>query len=35
MSNRLLGRDDQVGCAVFLPVDHLERCQAPSSTGPG
>ena len=24
-SNWLLGRDDQIGCAVFWPVDHLER----------
>jgi hypothetical protein len=24
-SNWLLGRDDQVGCLVFSPVDHLER----------
>jgi hypothetical protein len=25
VSNWLLGRDDQVGCAVFWPVDQLER----------
>jgi hypothetical protein len=25
VSNWLLGRDDQVGCAVFWPVDYLER----------
>jgi hypothetical protein len=25
VSNWLLRRDDQIGCAVFLPVDHLER----------
>jgi hypothetical protein len=25
LSNWLLHRDDQVGCAVFLPVDHLDR----------
>ena len=25
VSNWLLRRDDQVGCAVFWPVDHLER----------
>jgi hypothetical protein len=25
MSNWLLGRDDQVGCALFWPVDQLER----------
>jgi len=25
VSNWLLRRDDQVGCAVFLPIDHLER----------
>ena len=23
--NWLLGRDDQIGCVVFSPVDHLER----------
>jgi hypothetical protein len=27
VSNWLLRRDDQVGCAVFWPVDHLE-CRA-------
>ncbi len=32
--NWLLGRDDQVGCAVFLPIDHLERRQAPPPAGP-
>jgi hypothetical protein len=25
VSNWLLGRDDQIGCAVFWPVDQLER----------
>lgn len=25
VSNRLLGRDDQVGCALFWPVDQPER----------
>jgi hypothetical protein len=25
VSNWLLGRDDQVGCAVFWPIDHLEH----------
>ena len=25
VSNWLLRRDDQVGCALFLPVDHAER----------
>jgi len=25
VSNWVLGRDDQVGCLVFAPVDHLER----------
>ena len=25
VSNWLLRRDDQIGCAVFLPIDHLER----------
>jgi hypothetical protein len=24
VSNWMLRRDDQVGCAVFAPVDHLE-----------
>jgi hypothetical protein len=28
VSNWLLRRDDQVGCAVFWPIDHLERQQA-------
>ncbi len=32
--NWLLGRDDQIGCAAFLPIDHLERRQAPPSGGP-
>jgi hypothetical protein len=27
VSNLLLGRDDQVGCAVFWPIDHRERQQ--------
>jgi hypothetical protein len=25
VSNWLLGRDDQVGCALFWPIDHRER----------
>ena len=25
VSNWLLGRNDQVGCVIFSPVDHLER----------
>lgn len=25
VSNWLLGRDDQMGCVVFSPIDHLER----------
>jgi len=25
VSNWLLGRDDQAGCVVFSPIDHLER----------
>jgi len=25
VSNLLLGRDDQIGCVIFSPVDHLER----------
>ncbi len=32
VSNWLLGRDDQIGCAVFWPVDHLER--RPPTEGP-
>jgi len=27
VSNRLLGRDDQVGCALFSPIDALEARQ--------
>jgi len=30
VSNWLRRRDDQVGCVLFGPVDHLERRQAPS-----
>jgi hypothetical protein len=29
VSNWLLGRDDQVGCAVFWPIDHQERRRTP------
>jgi hypothetical protein len=29
VSNWLLGRDDQIGCAVFWPIDHLERRGTP------
>jgi hypothetical protein len=29
MSNWLLRRDDQIGCAVFWPVDYLERRKTP------
>ncbi|MGH9249635.1 MAG: hypothetical protein ACRD0W_09005 [Acidimicrobiales bacterium] len=25
LSNWLLHRDDQIGCLVFSPIDHLER----------
>jgi hypothetical protein len=25
VSNLLLGRDDQIGCVIFSPVDHFER----------
>ncbi len=38
VSNWLLGRDDQLGCLLFAPVDHLEgraRRAAPSRDGPG
>jgi hypothetical protein len=37
-SNWLLGRDDQVGCAVFWPIDQLEHRRAarpPASAGRG
>jgi hypothetical protein len=30
MSNWLLQRDDQIGCAVFWPVDYLERRRTPT-----
>jgi hypothetical protein len=29
ISNWLLGRDDQVGCALFDPIDRLEHAQPP------
>jgi hypothetical protein len=32
VSNWLLGRDDQVGCAVFWPIDHRERQQTAHGT---
>lgn len=35
VSNWLLRRDDQVGCALFLPVDHLERRRAERSSAGG
>ncbi|MGH8878635.1 MAG: hypothetical protein ACRD0P_15040, partial [Stackebrandtia sp.] len=25
VSNRLLRRDDQIGCILFAPIDHVER----------
>jgi len=28
VSNWLLGRDDQVGCLLFWPIDHAERRRA-------
>jgi hypothetical protein len=28
LSNSLLGRDDQVGCILFAPLDHVERERA-------
>lgn len=31
ISNWLLRRDDQVGCVVFAPIDHLENRQAQRS----
>jgi hypothetical protein len=30
VSNWLLRRDDQIGCALFWPVDHLERRRTPT-----
>ena len=30
VSNWLLGRDDQIGCAAFWPVDYLERRRTPA-----
>ena len=39
VSNWLLRRDDQIGCAAFWPVDHLERrgasAEAPPADGAG
>jgi hypothetical protein len=32
-SNWLLGRDDQVGCALFWPIDQLERHRAGQRPG--
>ena len=34
VSNWLLGRDDQIGCAVFWPVDYLERRGTPTEAPP-
>jgi hypothetical protein len=34
VSNWLLRRDDQIGCAVFWPVDYLERRGTPRSDPP-
>jgi hypothetical protein len=28
LSNSLLGSDDQVGCILFAPLDHVERERA-------
>jgi hypothetical protein len=28
VSNWLLGRDDQIGCLLFWPIDHAERRRA-------
>jgi hypothetical protein len=30
VSNWLFGRDDQIGCAAFWPVDYLERRRTPT-----
>jgi hypothetical protein len=36
ISNWLLRRDDQVGCVVFAPIDHVERAsRAAARTGAG
>jgi len=32
-SNAILGRDDQLGCALFAPVDGLERARRPVTAG--
>lgn len=34
VSNWLLHREDHVGCAVFFPVDYLERRRGRTSAGP-
>ena len=34
VSNWLLRRDDQIGCAVFWPVDYLERRGTPTEAPP-
>jgi len=34
VSNWLLHREDHVGCAVFAPLDYLERRRGPGSAGP-
>lgn len=33
LSNWILGRDDQVGCPVFAPIDALEAAHRPQRTG--
>ena len=33
VSNWLLGRDDQVGCLLFAPLDYLERWRRPRRRG--
>ncbi|MDP8928339.1 MAG: hypothetical protein M3O70_07115 [Actinomycetota bacterium] len=33
VSNWLLGRDDQLGCILFSPLDHLEKKASQRRTG--
>jgi hypothetical protein len=34
VSNWLLHRDDQIGCALFWPIDHTEASRPPPTAGP-
>lgn len=33
VSNAILGRDDQIGCPLFLPIDHAEGRRAARNAG--